>query len=75
MIEKFVEENIERDIKHFEFTEELYKRYLRFCQIYNVKPLARKGFSAKLSKERIGALHKSKNKPARWGVKLLPCKY
>ncbi|MBO0961472.1 hypothetical protein J1P26_17335 [Neobacillus sp. MM2021_6] len=74
-METFIKENLERDIKNFELTEGLYKRYLAYCEINNLKPLGRKGFSARLHKERIGARYISNGKPARWGVKLLPCKY
>ncbi|MFJ5713145.1 primase-like DNA-binding domain-containing protein [Neobacillus sp. NPDC093127] len=74
-LEKFIQENIERDIKSFEMSDDLYKRYLIFCQTYNLKPLGKKGFASRLSKERIGAWYKSKGKYGRWGVKLLPCKY
>ncbi|PGZ46443.1 hypothetical protein COE56_24885 [Bacillus anthracis] len=74
-MEKFIEENIERNIKSYELTDDLYKRYLKYCKVYSLKPLSRRGFAFKLSNNRIGAYHRSRNKPARWGVKLLPCKY
>lgn len=74
-MKKFVEENIERDIKNFELSADLYNQYLIYCKTYNLKPVSRKCFGFRLSKERIGVYHRSKNKPARWGVKLLPCKY
>lgn len=74
-MEKFVEENIERDIKNFELTDDLYNRYLIYCENYNLKPLSRRGFAFKLGNEKIGAKYRAQNKPARWGVKLLPCKY
>ncbi|ANS50185.1 hypothetical protein BM86_30695 [Bacillus thuringiensis] len=75
MIGKFVEENLERDIKSFEVTNDLYKRYLKYCKTYNLKAISRTSFGYRLSQERIGAWHKSKGKAARWGVKLLTCKY
>ncbi|AND10397.1 hypothetical protein Bt4C1_25375 [Bacillus thuringiensis serovar alesti] len=75
MFEKFIEENIERDNKNFELSDDLYKRYLVYCITYNLKPISRRSFGFRLTKERIGVWHKSKGKYARWGVKLLPCKY
>jgi hypothetical protein len=74
-LDNFIKENIERDIKNFEYTDDLYKRYLRFCQNYNLKPISKRAFAYQLSKERIGSWYKSKGKYGRWGVKLLPCKY
>ncbi|MBG9831871.1 MULTISPECIES: primase-like DNA-binding domain-containing protein [Bacillus cereus group] len=74
-MKKFIEENTERDIKSFELTDDLYKCYLKYCETYDLESISRRSFSYQLSKERIGAYHKFRNKPARWGVKLLPCKY
>lgn len=74
-MKKFIEENTVRDVKSFELTDDLYKRYLLYCKTYNLEPIGRVGFGMSLSKERIGAYHRSHGKPARWGVKLLPCKY
>lgn len=75
MFEKFIEENDERDIKHFELLEVLYSRYLEYCKFNSVKPIGRNAFTYKFTKNRIGAFYTSKGKSARWGVKLLPCKY
>lgn len=75
MFEKFIEENIERDIKSLELLENLYKRYLIYCKAHNLKPIGRNGFTYRFTKNRIGVLHNSKGKSARWGVRLLPCKY
>ncbi|MBG9523143.1 MULTISPECIES: primase-like DNA-binding domain-containing protein [Bacillus cereus group] len=75
MLEKFIEENTERDSKHFELSVDLYKRYLKYCKAYKLKPFSRRSFGYRLAQERIGVWHNSKGKPARWGVRLLPCKY
>ncbi|QTR81151.1 hypothetical protein JC777_00245 (plasmid) [Bacillus cytotoxicus] len=74
-MERFVEENIKRDIKSFELSDDLYNRYLKYCNKYNLNPISRNSFGHQLSLKRVGVRYKSKNKPARWGVKLLPCKY
>ncbi|PEP99939.1 primase-like DNA-binding domain-containing protein [Bacillus toyonensis] len=79
MIQQFVEENIERDIKSFETKETLYARYLRFCEFHNVQPLTKIKFGKKLDGLNVGVKHtQMKNymyENGRWGVKLLPCKY
>lgn len=75
MFKKFLEENVERNIKHFELLEDLYSRYLNFCKVNKSKPIGRNAFTYQFTKQRIGAFHTSKGKSARWGVRLLPCKY
>lgn len=75
MLEKFIEENIERDIKSFERTDDLYKRYLLFCDFYNHKPIGRRKFAFEIRDMNIGIKDCRKTVPTRWGVKLLPCKY
>lgn len=75
MFERFIEENIERDIKSFETTDSLYKRYLEFCKYYNYKIITRRSFGHQIGKLRLGARYSHENKVARWGVKLKPCPY
>ncbi|MFP7447171.1 hypothetical protein SFC50_26100 [Bacillus infantis] len=79
-MEKFIEENIERDINSFELTDDLYKRYLTFCGFYKMTPLTRLKFGNQLKKFNVGIYDKRKRKgregkSGRWGVKLLSCKY
>ena len=75
MFAKFIEENIERDIKSFETTDVLYERYLDFCSSKNMQPMQRRAFAFELRNSYVGAKYSHKGKAARWGVKLLPCKY
>lgn len=75
MFEKFVEENIERDINSFETTDDLYKRYLLFCNFHNFTPVSRRKFAYDIKNSNIGIKDGRKPIPTRWGVKLLPCKY
>jgi hypothetical protein len=75
MIEKFIKENIERDIKHFETTDDLYERYLNFSRFNNFDPVSRVKFAHAIRKIGVGVRHSFRGKAARWGVKLLPCKY
>lgn len=75
MLEIFVEENIKRDIKSFETTEDLYSRYLKYCEFYNSIPISRRKFAFAIRRLNVGIKDGRKNIPTRWGVKLLPCKY
>ncbi|UAT29536.1 hypothetical protein K7T73_13095 [Bacillus badius] len=80
MIEKFIEENIERDISSYETVENLYKRYLSFCEFYSLDPLTQTKFHNRIKYFAVGVTDTRKrkgreNKVGRWGVKLLPCKY
>ncbi|MGE6894448.1 primase-like DNA-binding domain-containing protein [Priestia flexa] len=79
MIEKFIQENIERDIKSFETNEDLYERYKKFCKFHQLEILSKQKFGIRLSKYNCGKKHRRmKNyvfENGRWGVKLLPCKY
>ena len=79
MIEKFVEENLERDIKNHETLQELYSRYLLFCKHYEIEFLTIIKFSNLLRNNRIGVKHKKtingKEVTGRQGIRLLPCKY
>ncbi|MEK5176906.1 hypothetical protein HYI36_12855 [Bacillus sp. Gen3] len=80
MIEKFIVENIERDITRYETVENLYKRYLLFCDFYKFEPLTKTKFHNQIKYFAVGATDKRRrkgreNKVCRWGVKLLPCKY
>ncbi|EOV9525605.1 primase-like DNA-binding domain-containing protein [Bacillus cytotoxicus] len=79
MFEKFIEENIERDIKSFETNNMLYERYKKFCRFYQIEIMTKRKFSIYMRKHNIGVRHKRmKNyliENGRWGVKLLPCKY
>ncbi|WP_412733866.1 primase-like DNA-binding domain-containing protein [Heyndrickxia sporothermodurans] len=78
-MKKFIQENLERDIKSFEKNDDLYKRYLKYCKFYNLEPITKRSFTYQLKKHNIGIYHKRmKNyviEYGRWGVKLLPCKY
>lgn len=75
MLEKFISENLEYDVKSFETTDDLYNRYLKYCTAYNYSPVSRTKFGHEVRKGGIGARYLYKGKVARWGVKLLPCKY
>ena len=79
MIEKFIEENIERDVKNFELRADLYARYLKFCGFYNLEALTRARFGKQLDNVNLGVKHiRMRNyvqETGRQGVKLLPCKY
>ncbi|CAG9620853.1 hypothetical protein BACCIP111883_01624 [Sutcliffiella rhizosphaerae] len=80
MIEKYIEENIKRDIKSYETVDCLYKRYLLFCKFYNSLPLTKTKFHNQMKYFCISVTDTRKrkgreNKVSRWGVKLLPCKY
>ena len=79
MIKKYIRENIEREVKSFETINDLYKRYLKFCEFYKLEPLTRLKFGNQLKKFNVGVKHRRmKNyvsEAGRWGVKLLPCKY
>lgn len=78
-MEKFIEENLVKDIKNFEKNEDLYERYLKYCKFYSLKPLTKIKFNNQLKKFNMGVKHqRMKNyviEYGRWGVKLLPCKY
>lgn len=79
MIEKFIQENIERDIKSFESNEALYERYKKFCKFYGFEIMTKQKFGIRMKNYSVGVKHKRmKNyiiEIGRWGVKLLPCKY
>lgn len=79
MFEKFIEENIERDIKSFETITNLYERYLKFCYFYKMNPVKINSFGRQLRNFNAGVKHKRMRnrliETGRWGVKLLPCKY
>lgn len=79
LFEKFIEENIERDIKSFETINNLYERYLIFCGFYQIEPVKINSFGRQLRKFNTGVKHKRMRnrviESGRWGVKLLPCKY
>jgi hypothetical protein len=75
LLEKFIEENLNKDIKSFETTDCLYERYQLYCKFHNLIPITRRKFAFEIRKCNIGARHSFQGKPARWGVRLLPCKY
>ena len=79
MIEKFIEENLEKDIKSFETIDDLYERYKKFCKYYEIEIITKQKFGIRLKNHNVGVKHKRmKNYHidfGRWGVKLLPCKY
>jgi hypothetical protein len=79
MIEKFIEENLEKDIKNFETNDALYERYKKFCEFYRVENITKPKLTIQLRKYNVGVKHRrTKNyviEDGRWGVKLLPCKY
>ncbi|KGR88704.1 primase-like DNA-binding domain-containing protein [Lysinibacillus odysseyi] len=79
MIEKFIEENIESDVKSFETIDDLYKRYLCFCEVNGLEALTKRMLNNRLSKLNVGVRHKRMRNYSleydRQGVKLLPCKY
>ncbi|PKR82586.1 hypothetical protein [Heyndrickxia camelliae] len=80
MIEKFIAENIQRDITSYETVDDLYQRYLLFCRFYEIKSLTKTKFHNQIKYFAVGATDKRRrkgreSKVCRWGVKLLPCKY
>lgn len=79
MIEKFVEENIERDVKSFELRDVIYARYLKYCKFHGLEPLTRTRFGKQLDNLNLGVKHaRMRNyiqETGRQGVRLLPCKY
>ncbi|MGW2600820.1 primase-like DNA-binding domain-containing protein [Streptomyces klenkii] len=80
LLGKFIAENIERDINSFELTDDLYKRYLKYCSFYKIESLTRLKFGNQLKKFNVGIYDKRRRKVregkvGRWGVRLLPCKY
>lgn len=75
MLEKFIEENIEKDITSFETTDDLYRRYKKFCRFHKVESISRRKFAFEIRRLNVGIKDGRKNIPTRWGVKLLPCKY
>lgn len=79
MFEKFIEENLVKDIKGFEKNDDLYKRYLMHCKLYHLESCTKRKFTNQLKKMNIGIQHKRMKNYAieygRWGVRLLPCKY
>lgn len=79
MINKFIEENFQRNVKSFEKDSEIYARYLAFCKYHNVKPITKTMLSIQLKNLNAGVRHRrTRNwvkETGRQGVKLLPCKY
>lgn len=79
MFEKFVEENLERDVKCFLQESDLFARYLAFCKFYDLKPLTKTQLGNQLNKLNAGIRHRRTRdygrEIGRQGVKLLPCKY
>ncbi|MGE7545048.1 primase-like DNA-binding domain-containing protein [Sporosarcina newyorkensis] len=79
MIDKFINENLEKDLKSFELRDDIYVRYLAFCEHYKIQALTRTRFGKKLDEFNIGIRHKRmKNyviETGRQGVRLLSCKY
>lgn len=79
MIDKFIQENIARDIKSFETNDDLYERFKKFCKFYNLKAISKQKFGIRMTKANVGKKHKRMNnyvfEYGRWGVRLLPCKY
>ena len=79
MIEKFVEENIESDVKSFETIDDLHGRYLKFCEVNGLEALTKRTLNNRLSKLNVGVRHKRMRNYSleygRQGVRLLPCKY
>lgn len=79
MIEKFAEENLERDVKSFIQESDLYSRYLKFCEVNKLKPLTKTQLGNRLNDLNKGIRHRrTRNwvkEVGRQGVKLLPCKY
>lgn len=79
MFEKFIEENIEKDLNNFVSFSDLRKRYLVFCKHYNVNPISKMKFAHDLSKYDVGTRGKKGINysivTGRHNVRLLPCKY
>jgi hypothetical protein len=74
-MENFITENIERNLRNFELTHDLYDRYLQYCKFHKIIPVSERKFSFELRKWSVGVKHSFRGKYARWGVELLPCKY
>lgn len=79
MFEKFIEENLERDVKNFLQESDLYTRYLAFCEFYKFKPLTKTQLGNQLNNLNAGRRHRRMRnymqEIGRQGVKLSPCKY
>lgn len=79
MIEKFVEENLIRNVKEYESKNDIYERYLIFCEFYNIKPLSKGGLTRNLNDRLIGLpnviMRNRKVINVRHGLELKPCPY
>lgn len=79
MFEKFIKENIEKDLNNFVSFVELRRRYLSFCKFNNIEPVSRHKFGFDLSKHDVGMPGQKyldhRLKHGRHNVRLLPCKY
>ena len=79
MIEKFIEENIEKKINNFTSFMEIRKRYLAFCKFYEIEPVSKRKLSHELGKYKVGVRGTKTIDyspiTGRHNIGLLPCKY
>lgn len=79
MFEKFIEENIKKEINNFVSFSDLRERYLLFCKFNQIKPVSKMKFSHALGKYNVGVRgNKTINYNqinGRHCIRLLPCKY
>lgn len=79
MLDKFIEENIEKDINNFVSLSDLRKRYLLFCKFHEIKPVTKIKFSHDLGKHQVGMkgnkMINYNQMRGRHNIRLLPCKY
>lgn len=58
LVKKFVEENIERDVRVFETNEDIYKSYKAFCRNKEIEPMTIVSLGHRLNFLNIGVKHK-----------------
>lgn len=79
MIEKFIEENLERDVKSFVTNDELYSRYLLFCKVNKISPITKTKLTNQLKVRGQGIRNvksiKGVNYTVRHGLRLKQCPY
>lgn len=74
MIEKFIEENFERDVKSFVSARQIHNSYLKFAVENNLEEISQSALTKRLNTKMIGA---ARNKtidgellPVRYGLRL-----
>lgn len=79
MIEKFIKENLERDVKSFVTNDELYSRYLLFCKANEIAPITKIKLTNQLKVRGQGIKNvksiKGVKYTVRHGLRLKSCPY